>query len=97
MAPGGNGLLAVVLVVQRQRKPGRFQQAQFEQAQGRLRRVGRVACAGFLRLPSREVLRNVDLASLSNFDGSGVATAPGFSRVTGADLSGLTYGGAPLM
>jgi type II secretory pathway pseudopilin PulG len=36
------------------------------------------------------VLRGIDLQSLSGFDTSGVATSPGFRRVTGADLDNLT-------
>lgn len=39
------------------------------------------------------VLREVDIQTLGGFDGSGNATTPSFSRVTGADLDDLTYVG----
>ena len=40
------------------------------------------------------VLRGVDIQTLDGFNASGVATAPSFSRVTGADIEDLTYTGA---
>lgn len=41
-----------------------------------------------------KVLRGADIRTLSGFDTQGVATAPSFSRVTGADLVDLTYTGS---
>ena len=40
------------------------------------------------------VLRAVDIQTLSGFNSSGVATAPTFSRVTGASTGALTYTGS---
>ena len=40
------------------------------------------------------VLRAVDITTLSGFNPQGVATAPSFARVTGADDADLTYTGS---
>ncbi len=40
------------------------------------------------------LLRGVDIQTLSGFSSEGLATAPSFSRVTGADLDDLTYTGS---